>query len=184
MVNEEQNSEETKEELKAQLELMNKAMQMVQDQIKVEQAMDNVDPQILQDNVNRAQSKLDDIKAQIDARKARARELKDRITAMKEQHEALPEDQQAEDWLRISDEIRPMGAEIIQCETEIGALELQKYAAEHEVAMASVRLEAQAAVMATDAAADISLEDPRLAAVRAEKHAIEEKLRAAQGKVE
>jgi chromosome segregation ATPase len=171
-----QKAERKVKKFQEQLARIREALSIVKNQIRSERANVPRNRGVLERRHQKAVARLERIQNKIDLRKETARKLKDNIKRMKSRHEKLPEDQKAENWVKLSRRAKRLGEEIIDCENVITSLELRKHAAEQAISMAEVSM----------TAFDRGLhekpirEDPRLKEVLKERRKLAAKLKAAR----
>ena len=153
-------------ECREERKLINKAVTMVKNQIKSERKIP-IDPKEFEKRYNDAYRDLGKIQKEINNNKVKADRLKYRIDEKKLKYKNLLEPR-PEKWEKLSEEIKSLGDQIVECESAISALELRKHAAEQAKESALVSLEAYKHRMHEKPIK----EDPRLKAVLREKKRI------------
>lgn len=126
-----------------QIQEITDALTMVENQIMGERMQTPQDSNDLQKRLADAQLTLENIEKQIKAKKREIKSLKSSIDEKKQAYESQPDSEKnPEKWAKVSEEIEPLGDQIVDGESEIGALEMQKFTAEQDVEMAKVNIEA------------------------------------------
>jgi hypothetical protein len=166
------------DDYKLMLSHIDEAEIMIINQIKVEKAEIREDSNIIIKRYKKASKDLENIQKQIHDLKIKSTRFKYRITEKKMRYEHLLEPN-PQRWQKISEEIMVLGEQIVACEGNISALELQKLAAEQARSMAQASLEAYESG-AYEKSVD---EDPRMKDIKREKKRIKKFIKSKQAEL-
>jgi chromosome segregation ATPase len=155
------------------------AVIMVKNQVNSERKHPPADPGELEKRYRKSSTELEDIQKEIDSWKLKAKDLKSQITAMKQEFELSPAENKPENWAKLSSQIKPLGSQIVECESAISSLEMRKFAAEQAKEMALISLEAFKQKLHEKPLE----EDPRLKAVLKERNTLAGQLERAEAEL-
>jgi chromosome segregation ATPase len=158
--------------LEENLAHINEALIMVKNQIKAERAQIPKNPRKLKKRFENARSDLKTIQKEIDKNKLKATRLKNRIDEIKTGYEHQLEPN-PENWPKLYDQVKEIGDQVVDCESAVIALELQKHAAEEAKEWAKISWRAYIEGVYKKPAK----QDPRMIAIFDEQKKIETRLR-------